>query len=98
MTDNANVALSKMNVEDAIEKLIAPTGNVIEVVKVANSALYALRYKNGGQLPDEYNLRSGKWTKPELAINDAKAYLRDFWEISEASKKKRDRSDSKQEA
>lgn len=91
MTD-AVTALSKMNVEDAIEKLIAPTGNVIEVVKVANSALYALRFKNGGQLPNEYNLRDGKWTSPQLAMDDARKYLRDFWATSEESKSRPSKS------
>lgn len=88
MTDAAK-ALHEMNVEDAIDKLINPMGNVIEVVKIANCSLYGLRFKNGGHLPDDpYNLRTGKWTKPELAIADAQKYLRDIWKISEESKSK----------
>lgn len=88
MTD----ALHKMQTEEAIERMIAPTGNILEVVKVANCSLYALRWKNGGALPEEHGLNGGKWTSPDKAMADGRAYLRDFWAISNEAKAKGERT------
>lgn len=67
---------------EGIERLIAPTGKQLEVVLVANSSLYALRWTDGGSLPDDYGLSGGKWTTPYLAKEDARKYLRDFWALA----------------
>ena len=90
-------ALSKMNIEDAIEKMITPNGKHMEVVKVSNTSLYALRFKQGGALPKDEGV-DGMFTKPEYAVNAAKDYIRKFWDkvekdskpLSNASRKARE--------
>lgn len=81
---------------EGVERLIAPTGKQLEVVAVANSALYALRWKDGGVLPDDYGLNGGKWTTPSLAMDDARKYLRDFWALA-AKREDRAAREAKQE-
>lgn len=82
------VALAKIAVSDAIEQLLDPSGRTLEVVKVANSSLFALRWKEGGSLPStgEHKLDTAKWTKPDMAIEAARAYLADRWKMSEDAK------------
>jgi hypothetical protein len=80
-------ALSKMNVDDAIERMLTPGGKTVEVVKIANSSLYGLRFKDGGVMPQDEGV-DGYFTKPKMAEDAAKQYLRRFWEKSEKSKSK----------
>lgn len=84
-------ALAKMNIDDAVQNMIDPSGRSLEVVRVANSALFALRWKEGGSLPDTdpHKLHQAKWTKAEFATEAARDYLRARWQMSEDSKTSR---------
>jgi len=44
----------------------------LEVVKVANTSLFALRFKGGGQLPEELN--GSMWTSADLAEKEIQQY------------------------
>lgn len=97
-------ALSKMNIDDAVAKMLTPNGDQLEVVSVANAALYALRFKKGGRLPDGEDV-AGRFTKPAYAITAGQAYVRRFWDkvekdskpLSNKSRKERDSGGGEQD-
>jgi len=91
MTD----ALATIAVEDAIERLVTPQGKHIEVVHLSGSNLYRVRFKEGGELPNEYDLRDGRWTSATGAKDAAKAYLRDFWAKVETKRERQEKPLSK---
>ena len=84
-------ALANIAVEDAVEKLITPNGKKIEIVHLTGSNLYKVRFKDGGELPEEFDLKDGRWTSARLATESAQAYLRKFWGQVEQARAKREK-------
>lgn len=83
-------ALASLATEDAIAKRVTPFGKRVEIVKIANCALYGVRFKEGGELPDNdrYQLRTGKFTSAEEAGKAIDVYLRELWsQVDEARAK-----------
>ena len=73
--------------EDAIPKLITPTGRKVGAIHIPGTAMYRLGFVDGkpGDLPFRY---SGTYTGLQRALMDAKAYVTAFWDTSDSKKSK----------
>lgn len=72
--------LDKEDIDNVLVSSETPEGKKIEVFPVEGTSLWAIRFKSGGQLPEEL---SGKWVKRKDAVKEMSKYL------NKRSKKKR---------
>lgn len=92
MVDEVILTPTHLPRDYGIEHLMSPQGRHLLIAPVAGTALYALKWKEGGDLPP--NLK-GRYTSVSNAMTDAKKYLHERWDNYDAECEKAFKKHSK---
>lgn len=68
-----------------------PAGKQLGIAKVSNTSLFAIRWEEGGELPEELG---GRFTNQDLAQKEIEGYLKRVWDREEAAAAKAERKRS----
>lgn len=79
--------------EQAIANLMAPTGYKLVILKNPSNHMCRIAWNDARvKLPKELE---GEWTSMRIALEEANAYLKKFWDMSDAATAKSLRRNSK---